>query len=67
MQRAELRSLPVLWPRRDAEVPILPRQLDDLAKIELGVFGQTGEQKSAAVLLAADLVFRANTTKGRYP
>lgn len=54
MQRAELRSLPVLWPRRNAEVPILPEQFDDFSKIELRALGEPGKQENLRVKIPGD-------------
>jgi hypothetical protein len=48
----------VFRPRRNAEVPILPRQLDDFAKIEFRVLGKPGEQECLRVKIPGDGEYR---------
>jgi len=54
VQRTKLRSLPVLRPRRNAEVPIPPGQLDRFSKIELRILGEPGEQERLRVKIPSD-------------
>jgi len=54
VQRAELRSVAILRPRRYAEVAILPGQLDNFSEVELRVPGKAGQQKRLRVEIPGD-------------